>query len=25
VPARRYSQGRKEFFISAKWISAGMI
>nr|WP_258604085.1 hypothetical protein [Mesorhizobium sp. AR10] len=25
MPASRYSQGRKEFFISAKWISVGTI
>ncbi|WP_254025550.1 hypothetical protein [Mesorhizobium ventifaucium] len=25
VPASRYRHGRKEFFISAKWISAGTI
>ncbi|MEI9426412.1 hypothetical protein [Mesorhizobium sp. Cs1299R1N3] len=25
MPASRYSHGRKEFFISAKWISAGTI
>lgn len=25
MPASRYSPGRKEFFISAKWISAGTI
>ncbi|TIM25543.1 MAG: hypothetical protein E5Y61_24845 [Mesorhizobium sp.] len=25
MPASRYSQGRKEFFISAKWMSIGTI